>query len=132
MSSDANNNSDIRPWEDITAQDIEKLSPSAMRENNADYFLAQMYRTARDIVAYNYRGSITPDTEIHFGWGIKQRFGQEHRNFYIYQKGTIYLCNLYEMLHILHQNKTRYFGMRCNLWLNIIKIHICMIQRMGR
>lgn len=98
MSSDANNNSDIRPLEDITAQDIEKLSPSAMRENNADYFLAQMYRTARDIVAYNYRGSITPDTEIHFGWGIKQHFGQEHRNFYIYQKGTIYLCNLYEML----------------------------------
>ena len=34
-----NNISIMQPWQRISAQDIEKLSPTAMRENNADYFL---------------------------------------------------------------------------------------------
>lgn len=92
----------MSPWQRISAQDIEKISPTAMRENNADYFLHELYRTAREIVIYNYHGSITPDTSISFGWGIKSRFGQEHRYFYTYQQNTVYLRNTFEMLPLMH------------------------------
>lgn len=92
----------VYPWQKISAQDINKISPAAMRENNADYFLHELYRTARKIVVFNYHGSITPDTTISFGWEIRSRFGQDPRYFYTYQQNTVYLRNPFETLPVAH------------------------------
>ncbi len=95
-----------RPWENMSPQDIDKILPSAMRENNADYFLHELYRTARDIDIYGWRDALTPDALVRFGPATSFAPGMPYhyrlykfeRNYYCYQNGTVYLWNPYEML----------------------------------
>ena len=94
-----------RPWENMSPQDIDKILPSAMRENNADYFLHELYRTARDIDIYGWRDALTPDALVRFGPATSLAPGMPYhyifykfeRNLYCYQNGTVYLWNPYEM-----------------------------------
>ena len=81
------------PWENMSPQDIDKILPSAMRENNADYFLHELYRTARDIDIYGWRDALTLDALVRFGPATSfapgmpyhYRFYKFERNYYCYQ-----------------------------------------------
>lgn len=94
------------PWESMSPQDIDKLSPATMRETNADYFFHELYRTARDIDVYGWRDALVPDALVRFGqltsnapgMPYQYRFLNFEQNFYCYQNGTVYIWNPYKML----------------------------------
>ena len=93
------------PWENMSPQDIDKLSPATMRETNADYFLHELYRTARDIDVYGWCDALVPDALVRFGqltsvapgMPYHYRFYKFEQNLYCYQNGMVYIWNPYTM-----------------------------------
>lgn len=104
--SSSTNTSVIHPWESMSPQDIDKLSPATMRETNADYFFHELYRTASNIDVYGWQADLTPDALVRFGrltsvapgMPYPYRFLRFEQNQYCYQNGMVYIWNPYKML----------------------------------
>ncbi len=96
-----------QPWECVAVQSMDKISPAAMRENNADFILSALYQNGAEMGVWN----VVPDSVTYFDnfkWDAKltpnavvsfptDPYGKTLAQYYVYQKGTIYLYDLYDM-----------------------------------
>lgn len=95
------------PWECVAVQDMDKISPDAMRENNADFFLNALYQNGREMRLwnivpdsvnlydkFNWDGKLTPNALVLFP---TDPLGKVLSHYYLYQNGTIYIHDLYDM-----------------------------------
>ena len=96
-----------QPWECVAVQSMDKISPAAMRENNADFILSALYQNGAEMGVWN----VVPDSVTYFDnfkWNAKltpnavvsfpmDPYGKTLAQYYVYQKGTIYLYDLYDM-----------------------------------
>lgn len=95
------------PWKCVAVQDMDKISPAAMRENNADFFLNALYQNGREMKLwnivpdsvtlydkFNWDGRLTPDALVQFP---TDPLGKALSHYYFYQSGTIYMYDLYDM-----------------------------------
>ena len=84
------------PWEKVAASDSGQLSPAAMRETYADYFLYMMYEKlgARSGIGLaNFTDAITADTIVEFDVPWLSLTNDK----ITYNNGSMYLCGDYNV-----------------------------------
>ena len=86
----------LNPWEKVAPSDSEQLSPDAMRETYADYFLYLMHELLgfdNRIGLANFTDKITPDTIVK----IQGPWNPYYDDRIVYKNGSIYMAGVYEV-----------------------------------
>ena len=87
---------ELNPWEKVAPSDSGQLSPEAMRETYADYFLYLIHELLgfyNRIGLANFTDTITPDTIVK----IQGPWEPFYNDRIVYKNGSIYMVGYYEV-----------------------------------